>query len=81
MNLDPAEGQLPSRRIADAVRALITSGELASGDKLPSERELARRFRVRAVTRRTVIIVSGPPAGNGWTISIDELVTVLTRAA
>lgn len=44
MNLDVAEGQLPSRRIADAVRALITSGELAPGDKLPSERELARRF-------------------------------------
>ena len=55
MNLDPAEGQLPSRRIADAVRALITAGELAPGDKLPSERELARRFGTARNTAREAI--------------------------
>lgn len=55
MNLDPAEGQLPSRRIADAVRALITTGELAPGDKLPSERELARRFGTARNTAREAI--------------------------
>lgn len=55
MNLDAAEGQLPSRRIADAVRALITAGELAPGDKLPSERELARRFGTARNTAREAI--------------------------
>jgi GntR family transcriptional regulator len=55
MNLDPAEGQLPSRRIAEAVRALITAGELAPGDKLPSERELARRFGTARNTAREAI--------------------------
>jgi len=48
-------GQLPSRRIADAVRELITSGELAPGDKLPSERELARRFGTARNTAREAI--------------------------
>ncbi|MGH3832254.1 MAG: GntR family transcriptional regulator [Pseudonocardiaceae bacterium] len=55
MDLD--EGQLPSRRIADAVRALITAGELAPGDKLPSERELARRFGTARNTAREAIRV------------------------
>ena len=44
--------QLPSRRIADALRALITTGELAPGDKLPSERELAHRFQTARNTAR-----------------------------
>jgi GntR family transcriptional regulator len=47
--------QLPSRRIADAVRELITSGELAPGDKLPSERELARRFGTARNTAREAV--------------------------
>jgi GntR family transcriptional regulator len=55
MDLDPAESQLPSRRIADAVRTLITAGELAPGDKLPSERELARRFGTARNTAREAI--------------------------
>jgi GntR family transcriptional regulator len=55
MDQDRAEGQLPSRRIADAVRALITSGELAPGDKLPSERELARRFGTARNTAREAV--------------------------
>ena len=55
MDQDPVEGQLPSRRIANAVRALITAGELAPGDKLPSERELARRFGTARNTAREAI--------------------------
>ena len=47
--------QLPSRRIADALRALINSGELVPGDKLPSERELARRFDTARNTAREAI--------------------------
>ncbi|WP_460397848.1 GntR family transcriptional regulator [Actinophytocola sediminis] len=48
-------GQLPSRRIADAIRELITTGELAPGDKLPSERELAGRFGTARNTAREAI--------------------------
>jgi GntR family transcriptional regulator len=56
MTLDATEeGRLPSRRIAEAVRSLITSGELAPGDKLPSERELARRFGTARNTAREAI--------------------------
>jgi GntR family transcriptional regulator len=55
VSLDPAESQLPSRRIADAIRPLITAGELAPGDKLPSERELARRFGTARNTAREAI--------------------------
>jgi GntR family transcriptional regulator len=55
MSQDPAEGQLPSRRIADALRALITARELAPGDKLPSERELAGRFGAARNTAREAI--------------------------
>ncbi|HSL06547.1 MAG TPA: GntR family transcriptional regulator [Pseudonocardiaceae bacterium] len=55
MDLHPADSQLPSRRIADAVRALINDGELAPGDKLPSERELARRFGTARNTAREAI--------------------------
>jgi GntR family transcriptional regulator len=55
MDLDPADDQLPSRRIADAIRTLITTGELAPGDKLPSERELARRFGTARNTAREAI--------------------------
>jgi GntR family transcriptional regulator len=53
MNTEAADdGQLPSRRIADAIRGLITAGELAPGDQLPSERELARRFGTARNTAR-----------------------------
>jgi GntR family transcriptional regulator len=55
MDLDPADSQLPSRRIADAVRSLINDGKLAPGDKLPSERELARRFGTARNTAREAI--------------------------
>lgn len=55
MDLDPTDGQLPSRRIADVVRTLINDGELAPGDKLPSERELARRFGTARNTAREAI--------------------------
>lgn len=42
----------PSRLIADSIRGLITAGELTPGDKLPSERELARRFGTARNTAR-----------------------------
>lgn len=45
----------PSRRIADDLRRAIESGELAPGQKLPSERELARRYRAARNTAREAI--------------------------
>ncbi|AOS65276.1 GntR family transcriptional regulator [Actinoalloteichus hymeniacidonis] len=50
-----ASKQLPSRRIADAVRASIVDGELNPGDKLPSERELAARFGTARNTAREAV--------------------------
>jgi GntR family transcriptional regulator len=44
--------QLPSRRIADDLRAAIESGELTAGQKLPSERELAARYGAARNTAR-----------------------------
>jgi len=47
---EPAAGR-KSREIAAELRRLIADGQLASGDLLPSESELARRF---AAARSTV---------------------------
>jgi GntR family transcriptional regulator len=44
--------RLPSRRIADELRAAIESGELTAGQKLPSERELAARYGTARNTAR-----------------------------
>ena len=44
--------RLPSRRIADDLRAAIESGELTAGQKLPSERELASRYGAARNTAR-----------------------------
>lgn len=50
-----ATEQVPSRRIADALRDFISSGALAEGDKLPSERELARRYGIARNTAREAV--------------------------
>src|SRR5580693_3145933 len=44
--------RLPSRRIADDLRAVIESGGLTAGQKLPSERELAARYGTARNTAR-----------------------------
>ena len=44
--------RLPSRRIADDLRAAIESGELTAGQKLPSERDLAARYGTARNTAR-----------------------------
>lgn len=49
--------QPPSHRIADELRAAITNGWLAPGDKLPSERELAREHAVARNTARQAIAI------------------------
>lgn len=51
----PSTPQPPSRRIAEELRRLIESGELRSGDKLPSERALAERYGAARNTAREAI--------------------------
>lgn len=61
MNQQPEpDKRLPSRRIADGLRASIESGELASGAKLPSERDLAARYgTARNTAREAISILQG----------------------
>jgi GntR family transcriptional regulator len=47
----------PSRRIADELRALIVSGALEPGAKLPSERELAKSHGAARNTARQAIAI------------------------
>jgi DNA-binding GntR family transcriptional regulator len=51
MAIDPS-GAAQYRRLADALRSRIASGELAPGARLPSERELAD---ASSVSRTTVV--------------------------
>jgi GntR family transcriptional regulator len=46
---------LPSRRIAADLRTAIEAGELAAGEKLPSERDLAARYGTARNTAREAI--------------------------
>lgn len=46
---------LPSRRIAEDLRAAITTGEYGPGDKLPSERDLAARYATARNTARQAL--------------------------
>ncbi|MFB7647213.1 GntR family transcriptional regulator [Streptomyces sp. NPDC056084] len=50
-----AASQPPSRRIAEDLRHQIESGELRSGDKLPSERALAEQYGSARNTAREAI--------------------------
>jgi len=45
----------PSQRIADDLRAAIERGELAAGEMLPSERELAREYGTARNTAREAV--------------------------
>ncbi|MGQ0567345.1 MAG: FadR/GntR family transcriptional regulator [Gemmobacter sp.] len=50
-----AQARTSSERVGDQLRALITSGNLAAGEKLPSENELARALQVsRPVVREAL---------------------------
>jgi GntR family transcriptional regulator len=81
-----AQNQPMYRHIADDLRAKITSGQLASNVKLPTEGELsdqyeASRNTVREAIRRLTdegLLESRPGQGTFVASSIDPFVTVLT---
>ncbi|MEO3742324.1 GntR family transcriptional regulator [Plantactinospora sp. B5E13] len=52
-----SDRQPPSRRVADELRAAITSGDLPAGRKLPSERELAAQYGIARNTAREAIAI------------------------
>lgn len=57
MSLDRTDPRSPSKQIADDLRESIVSGELAAGERLPSERELAQRYLVAAQTVRQAVSI------------------------
>jgi DNA-binding FadR family transcriptional regulator len=56
MHLRPVETRRLYRQIADQIRALIVAGDAAPGERLPAERELARRLRVSRPSLREALI-------------------------
>ncbi len=55
MSLAPIEAPRLFRRIADALAAAIDVGEFAAGERLPGERELARRLQVSRSSLREAL--------------------------
>ncbi|MCW3036181.1 MAG: putative transcriptional regulator, GntR family [Actinobacteria bacterium] len=55
MKLDPAGEQALYRQLADGLRGQILSGELAPGQRLPSEPELAEHYNVARNTVRLAL--------------------------
>lgn len=55
MNVDPASGWPLSAQLAQQLRRLIRSGELATGDRVPSEPQLARQYEVSRDTAQRAL--------------------------
>jgi GntR family transcriptional regulator len=55
MSIDPTDPRSPSKQIAASLRALIESGELPPGGRVPSERELAEQYGVALQTAREAV--------------------------
>jgi GntR family transcriptional regulator len=59
------------KQIADILRAAITGGELAPGDRIPSEADLMARYGVSRMTARAAVQILtieglvGPEHGRG----------------
>ena len=72
-------------KIATKLRDQIKSEELAAGDKIPGENELARDFKVSRVTARKAVewlstnnLVERRPGQGTFVIKIEPLVTTLS---
>ncbi|MEU3074364.1 GntR family transcriptional regulator [Streptomyces laurentii] len=52
---NPHAPQVPYVLVLDALMAEIKAGKYAPGDKIPSDRELAERFKVARMTARRAI--------------------------
>jgi DNA-binding transcriptional regulator YhcF (GntR family) len=72
MNPDPSEHSY--QRIASALRRRIESGQLAPGDRLPSTRMLARKWRVALATAAHALSAL---AAEGWVRSVPRVGTVV----
>ncbi|MCD0485625.1 GntR family transcriptional regulator [Streptacidiphilus sp. ASG 303] len=55
MSLSADDPRPASQQVADAIRAEIRSGELAPGAKLPSVRDLAKRYTVAPMTAQSAV--------------------------
>lgn len=59
-DLDPRSGRAVFRQIADGLRDAITSGQLRSGERLPTESELVERYgTARATVRQALASLAG----------------------
>jgi DNA-binding transcriptional regulator YhcF (GntR family) len=60
MSLDPASGWPLSAQLAQQLRTLIRSGQLTAGERVPSEPQLARQYRVsRDTVQRALALLAG----------------------
>lgn len=79
LSIDRASGQPVYQQIRDGIIALISSGTLLPGDKLPGSRELAAQL---AVSRKTVLQAYLELAADSWVETQPGSCTyVLDRAA
>ncbi|HWA37416.1 MAG TPA: GntR family transcriptional regulator, partial [Burkholderiales bacterium] len=56
MRLQAVESRRLYLQIADQIRALVESGEVARGARLPAERDLAKQLRVSRPSLREALI-------------------------
>jgi DNA-binding transcriptional regulator YhcF (GntR family) len=68
--------ELPSERVAAALRARIVDGDLAPGDRLPSTRALAAEHRVAASTAARALTLLRE---QGWTRTVSRVGSVVAE--
>lgn len=79
----PHAEPLGYRQIADELRGRIASGDLAAGERMPSEKDLAQRYGVAALTARRAMqelrwegLIVGRRGFNAKVREVPEQVTV-----
>lgn len=73
----PVRQPTAARGVVERILAIVTAGDLAPGDKLPPERELAERFQVSRATMREALaalsVLGVVRARQGGGIYVSEL--------